>query len=118
MQTPLNISKCTATGKTRYATPGDAKQAIQRIKYKKNVYESTTLKRMKRRSGKPDQCRHYYCKECHGHHLTSSPAAITQITIEKQFKQRIKSTEGLVLTKEQAAGWKANGLPFPNKPNQ
>jgi hypothetical protein len=112
---PLPISKCNASGKTRYQTPGDARQAILRIKYKKNAYESTTLKRIKRRSGKPDQCRHYYCKLCKGYHLTSSSTAISQLTIEKQHLQRIRSTEGLVLTKEQAAAWKANGLPFPNE---
>jgi hypothetical protein len=109
----LPITKCSASGKTRYQTPGDARQAILRIKYKKNAYESTTLKRIKRRSGKPDQCRHYYCKLCKGYHLTSSVNAVSQLTIEKQHQQRVKSTEGLVLTKEQAEAWKANGLSFP-----
>lgn len=112
MQT-LNLSKCKASGKTRYPSPGEAKEAILKIKAKKNAYNSTTRKRLKRRGGKAAQCRHYHCVHCNGFHLTSSPAVITQNEIEKKYKERVRSTKGLVLTKEEAADWKADSLPFP-----
>jgi hypothetical protein len=109
----LNLSKCKASGKTRFSSPGDAKQAILKIKAKKNAYDSTTRKRLKRRGGKPDQCRYYHCVHCNGFHLTSNQAPITQNEIQKKFKERVRSTKGLVLSKEEAADWKADGLPFP-----
>lgn len=110
----LNLSKCKASGKTRYASPGEAKKAMLKIKAKKNAYESTTRKRLKRRGGKPDQCRYYHCVHCNGFHLTSSPAGITQNEIQNKFKERVRSTKGLVLSKLEAADWKADSLPFPN----
>ena len=107
-------SKCSASGKTRFSTPGDAKEALQRIKSKQSLYDPTTKKRIKRRNGKAAQCRYYYCKHCRGFHLTSSGAAVKQKTIEKNFMQRIRNTEGLVLSETEAAEWKKDSLPFPN----
>lgn len=109
----LNLKKCTASGKTRYPTPGDAKEAMLKIKAKKTAYDSTTLKRIKRRNGKQGQCRYYYCKFCHGYHLTSKPTAISHNTFKKIFKERVRNTEGLVRTTEESDAWKADGLPFP-----
>jgi hypothetical protein len=110
----LNLSKCKASGKTRYASPGEAKEAMLKLKAKKNAYDSTTRKRIKRRGGKPAQCRHYHCVHCNGFHLTSSSTGVTQNQIQNKIIERVKSTEGLVLSKEQAANWKVDSLPFPN----
>lgn len=117
MEQTLNLSKCMATGKTRYPTGGDAKNAMQKIKAKKTVYNSITLKRIKRRNGKASQCRFYYCSHCKGYHLTSSEAALTTKGIEKRFYDKIKSHPVLILTEDQAKDWKADGLPFPEQQN-
>lgn len=107
-------TKCVATGKTRFATPGEAKSALQKIKARKASYNSIIQKRVKRRSGKPAQCRHYHCPHCKGFHLTSSEAALTNKGIEKRFFDNIKSHPStLILTAEQAKDWKADSLPFP-----
>lgn len=107
------LSKCSATGKTRYYNQGVAKEAMLRLKGKKGLFDNITKKRLKRRQGKPEQCRAYYCKHCKGYHLTSSSAPVIQKTLEKKFQQRIKQTNGLVVSTEEALSWKADGLPFP-----
>ena len=109
----LNLSKCRATGKTRYPTGGEAKIALQKLKAKVTAYDHVTLKRIKRRSGKPAQCRFYRCPLCKGYHLTSSDTALNNKSIQKRFFEKIKPSEGLVLTPDQAKDWKADGLPFP-----
>jgi hypothetical protein len=113
MDQNLNLSKCSATGKTRFSTGGEAKIALQKLKAKLSAYNNITQKRIKRRSGKPAQCRFYRCPLCKGYHLTSSDAALNTKSIEKRFFDRIKPSEGLILTNEQAKDWKADGLPFP-----
>lgn len=117
MEQRLNLSKCKATGKTRYPTSGDAKEAMQRLKAKKTAYNSVTLKRIKRRNGKAEQCRTYWCPMCKGHHLTSNEAALNSKSISKRFFDRIKSHPELILTEEQAENWKADSLPFPEQQN-
>lgn len=109
----MNISKCDVTGKTRYTSPGTAKEAILRIKGKKGLYDNITKKRLKRRQGKPDQCRTYYCKHCKGYHMTSSASPVMQKTIEKNFQMRVKQTNGLIVSEQEALSWKADGIPFP-----
>jgi hypothetical protein len=113
MEQTLHLSKCTATGKTRYPTSGDAKTAIQKLKAKKTAYNNVTQKRVKRRTGKIEQCRFYYCPHCKGWHLTSKEAKLTNKGIEKRFYDRISKKPNLILTKDQADDWKADGLPFP-----
>ena len=114
METQLTtISKCSATGKTRYYNQGEAREAMLRIKAKSGMYDNITKKRMKRRQGKPAQCRYYYCKHCKGYHLTSIAAPVEQKTIEKSFQMRVKNTNGLVLSKHEAEAWKTDSLPFP-----
>lgn len=108
-----SLSKCNATGKTRYYDQNEAKEAMLRIKAKKNVYDNITKKRLKRRQGKPDQCRVYYCKLCRGYHLTSIAALTLPKTIEKTFMQRVRNTNGLVLSEEEALAWKKDSIPFP-----
>jgi iron only hydrogenase large subunit-like protein len=117
MDQNLNISKCNATGKTRYATPGDAKKALHKLKAKVQAYDNVTQKRVKRRSGKPAQCRFYRCPLCKGFHLTSSEAALNSKSIQKKFFDKIKSNTSLILTSEQAKDWKAGSLPFPEQEN-
>jgi hypothetical protein len=106
-------NKCSATGKTRYYDQSVAKEAMLRIKAKQGIYNGTTKKRYKHRQGKPDQCRYYYCKHCKGYHLTSSNAHVTQTTIEKKFQLRVKKTNGLIISSDEAQNWKADSLPFP-----
>lgn len=113
----LNISKCSATGKTRYHSPGEAKKALYKLKAKLTAYDNVTQKRIKRRSGKPAQCRFYRCPLCKGYHLTSSDAALNNKSLEKRFFDKIKSHGGMILTSEQAKDWKADSLPFPEPQN-
>ena len=104
--------KCPATGKTRFATPGHAKAAIQKIKFTSSHRRVNYVaqKRINRNAGKPDQCRYYYCNHCCGYHLTSS--------VKKSYKKFIKDTssknyQNLVITPEKAEEWKKDSLPFP-----
>jgi len=117
MDQNLNISKCSATGKTRYPTSGDAKKALHKLKAKQSSYDNVTQKRIKRRSGKPAQCRFYRCPLCKGYHLTSSEAALNNKSLEKRFFDKIKPHQGFILTSEEAKDWKADGLPFPEQEN-
>lgn len=118
MENQYNLSKCSATGKTRFPTPGDAKKAILHLKHKNKLYDNVSSKRYKHRRGKAVQCRFYVCKFCKGYHLTSQEAVLTQNRIERIYKQRVRTTEGLVKTPEEAEQWKADGLPFPETKNQ
>ena len=114
MEQLLNLSKCTATGKTRFFDLGNANIAIQKLKSKKTAYNDITKKRIKRRSGKASQCRSYYCSHCKGWHLTSNVAKLSIKGIEKRFHDRIGKPSLLILTVNQAKDWKADSLPFPN----
>lgn len=109
----LNISKCSASGKTRYADPAAAKQAIQRIKAKRFYYDGVTKKKTKHRIGKAEQCRYYYCRFCKGFHLTKIPTQVTVKSIETHTFERDKLSKGLVVTPQEAQDWKADSLPFP-----
>lgn len=114
MESTLSTTKkCDATGKTSYLYHGAAKEALLRIKGKKQIYNQFTNKRYKRRQGKAEQCRIYFCKHCKGYHLTSSAAPVTQVKIVKKFQERVKQTNGLVISPDEAKSWKADGLPFP-----
>lgn len=108
-----NNTKCFSTGKTRYATPGDAKEAMLKIKSigANRFYQNG--KRINRRAGKPAQARFYRCVHCSGFHLTSHKGKLVQKTINKIFEQRVKDTQGLVVDPSEVDNWKANSLPFP-----
>lgn len=103
-------NKCRATGKVRFPDPGAAKEAILRIKSTNRFYDHIQGKRINRRAGKPDQCRFYYCRECHGWHLTSSEQGVSA---RKFRKERRIETKDFLLDSEQAAEWKKDSLPFP-----
>lgn len=111
--------KCSATGKTRYDTPGEAKEAMLRLKGTTRIYDYNTGKRFNRRSGKIAQCRYYRCQHCIGYHLTKQEARMSSRERNKMIKQKIRDTEGLVKNPDEAEKWKADGLPFPedNKTN-
>ena len=104
-------NKCKATGKSRYPDPGAAKEAIVRIKNTGRFYDHIQGKRRNRRAGKPDQCRFYYCRDCHGWHLTSKEKSMS---FRKLKEERKLNTKDVILTDEQATEWKKNSIPFPN----
>lgn len=99
--------KCTATGKRKFATIGDAKSAIVAI----HSYNSGAKNR-KRHKGKSGLSRVYHCVHCRGYHLTSmeykSHKRYTKDRYSKEFQE-------LVITPEQAAVWKADSIPFPKQ---
>ncbi len=98
--------KCSATGKRRFATQGEAKSAIVAI----HAYNSGSHR--KRHKGKSTLSRVYRCAHCKGYHLTSmeyrSHRRYTKDKQSKEFRE-------LVITPEQAQEWKKDSLPFPNK---
>ena len=104
--------KCKATGKSRFPTPGDAKEAMNSLKTAIRYYD-TTGKRINRRAGKVKQCRYYYCCHCNGYHMTSNDAPLGQKKREKIFKERVESTKTLVKNKQEAEEWRKDSLPFP-----
>jgi len=109
-------NKCKATGKMRYPDPGAAKEAITRIKSTGRFYDHIQGKRVNRRAGKPGQCRYYYCKHCHGWHMTSKEQSKSLRKLKEERKIQIKD---VLLNKEEAAEWKKNSIPFPDiKPNE
>jgi hypothetical protein len=105
--------KCKQTRKTRYATPGEAKVALDNLRATKRHYNYFTGKRVNRRMGKVKQCRYYHCTHCNGYHMTSAEAPIKQKTREKQFSRRLQDTANLVLNQNEADDWKKDSLPFP-----
>jgi len=58
--------KCEATGKTRFATPGEAKSIM--IRYKSH---NRAKNKNKKAAGKSSLKRYYIYKHCKGYHLTS-----------------------------------------------
>lgn len=110
-----NPNKCRATGKSRYPDPGSAKEAIVRIKNTSRFFDHIQNKRVNRRVGKKAQCRVYYCKHCHGWHLTSKELSTS---LRKLKEERKIETKEVLLTPEQAAEWKKNSIPFPDIKNQ
>lgn len=106
----MTTIKCRATGKTRFPDPGAAKEAMIRIKATGRFFDTIQQKRINRRAGKPDQCRYYYCAQCHGWHLTSNE---NQKSYKKQKKERQLETRDLILNSQEAEEWKKDSLPFP-----
>lgn len=113
----MESKKCKLTSKTRYPTPGEAKQALNRLRATVRHYDHITGKRVNRRSGKVQQCRFYHCVHCNGYHMTSHSAPLKQKKRELLFVKRIKQTSNLVLDEEQSKEWKKDSLPFPNLNN-
>lgn len=105
--------KCKHTRKTRYATPGDAKIALDSLRGTTRHYSYITGKRINRRMGKVKQCRYYHCVHCNGYHLTSAEAPVKQKKRDKEFSRRIQNTADFVLNKDEADEWKKDSLPFP-----
>jgi hypothetical protein len=99
--------KCDATGKTRFATPGEAKAII--ISYKSH---NRSKNKNKKAAGKSSLKRYYICKHCKGYHLTSDEYK-SRSTFNEIHKQYAVKTKGLIVTQEEAARWKADSLKFP-----
>lgn len=104
--------KCKVTGKSRFPTPGEAKEAMNSLRSTKRYYD-TTGKRINRGAGKVKQCRFYYCCHCNGYHMTSHSAPLNQKKRERMHKDRVESTKTLVKDKDEAAEWMKDSLPFP-----
>lgn len=99
--------KCNATGKRRYPTPGDAKNAIQKLQA-----FNRSKNRSKKAAGKSSLKRYYQCHLCKGFHLTSSEYK-SKRSYTKKIDEFKKNTQGLIVTEEEALRWKKNSLPFP-----
>lgn len=108
--------KCPATGKTRFNSSGDAKQQMEKIKSSQSTsfVDWVTGKRKNKSRGKVRQSRAYYCKFCHGWHLTSK-----EYVNPKKFKEdrKTKNYNQLVVTPEKVKDWKKDSLPFPKTDN-
>lgn len=100
--------KCSATGKTRFATIGEAKNKM--ISYKAH---NRSKNKSKRGAGKSSLKRTYLCKHCGGYHLTSEDYK-SRNNFNEIHKQYVIKSKGLILTKEEAAVWKADSITFPN----
>jgi hypothetical protein len=102
-----NVLKCEATGKSRYPTPGDAKNAILIISRR-----NRTSNRHKKITGKDKIKRYYKCNHCKGFHLTSNDYKPTR-TLQKEKLLNAERSKGLIITNEEALQWKKDSLPFP-----
>ena len=102
-----NPFKCSATGKCRYPTPGDAKKTlISKLSHNKSKNRS------KKACGKSTLKRYYRCQHCNGYHLTSSDYMSKEAfsKVHKEYQKRVK---GLIITPQEALNWKKDSLPFP-----
>lgn len=103
-----NELKCSATGKSRYPTPGDAKHAIfviARRNHGKN--------RNKKMTGKGGAKRYYKCSHCNGFHLTSTNYRTVRAYMKERIKENEHRSKGLIISNEEALQWKKDSLPFP-----
>lgn len=102
-----NVLKCSATGKSRYPTPGDAKRAILTINRR-----NRSSNRHKKITGKNKIKRYYKCNHCKGFHLTSNEYKPTR-ALHKEKLLNAERSKGLIITSEEALQWKKDSLPFP-----
>lgn len=70
-------------------------------------------KRVKRRIGKAEQIRAYYCQHCKGYHLTSMKDYASVPSHRKFLKERSKGRQDFLKTQEEIDDWKSDSLPFP-----
>lgn len=102
-----NELKCSATGKRRYPTSGDAKRTIE-----SKLSINRSKNRSKKSVGKSTLKRYYRCTHCKGYHLTSWDYKSVK-TYKKEQELLKQKTKGLIITKEEALKWKKDSLPFP-----
>lgn len=110
----LSLIKCKATGKTRYENATIAKEAMLKLKGKAKIVNFLMNKRLKHRGRKQQLSRYYRCEFCYGYHLTSWDTGPQIKKSQKERGIRVRNTQGLVRTKEEAEEWKQDSLPFPN----
>lgn len=103
----MEKNKCTATGKRRYSTIGDAKSALVSTKAH-NARKGGS----KKSTGKNNIKRSYYCKHCKGFHL-SSKDYLSMNKYNENGKTEAKKKKGLIVTKKEVVNWKKDSLPFP-----
>lgn len=108
-------SKCNIANKTRYATPGDAKEAMLKIKSMGTQRFYNNGIRINRRAGKPRLARFYKCHHCNGYHLTSRKEKIIIKTLNKITEENNKLAKGLVVDADEVIDWKKDSLPFIKK---
>lgn len=108
-----NYSKCRVTGKTSFPSLRAAKESMLSFKHRTQVTNPINNKRVKRRIGKPDQCRAYFCPACDGYHITSQKIPINMDKIRKDIKEAQKVRKNYVRSEEETKDWKADSLPFP-----
>lgn len=104
-------TKCSATGKTRFLTMGDAKAAITSFKSMPRFYQDG--KRVNRRMGKVRQSRYYWCVYCNSYHLTSRHKK-TLDGYKKEVKPILDKRNAFVVDAQTAIDWKKDSLPFPD----
>lgn len=109
----MEHKKCSVAGKIRFATPGDAKESLEKLKGTGRFFNWLSNKRVNRRQKKISQCRYYYCKDCNGFHLTSSVTPYTKGSLKDIKTDWKKKSKGLIVRPNEVEDWKADSLPFP-----
>lgn len=107
-------SKCHVTGKTSFPNSSKAREIMLNFKHRMNVFNPVNNKRVKRRIGKPDQCRSYYCSACKGYHITSQKLPINMDKKRKEMKELNKTRMKYIKGDEELKDWKSDSLPFPD----
>ncbi len=64
------MEKCIATGKSVFASLEEARLMVLRFRWGFKIHRDLFGKRIKHRTGRPIQCRAYYCHQCGGYHIT------------------------------------------------
>lgn len=108
----MESNKCVFTGKSKFKSPGEAKNTMLSIKSAVRHY-IVTGKRMNRRMGKAKQCRYYFCIHCKSYHLTSDKSPLKQKKRQKLYKERLEYTKNFIKSKQDGEEWKKDSLPFP-----
>lgn len=101
------------TGKFIFPSAKTAKDVMLSFKSRMSVTDRINGKRVKRRIGKPDQTRAYYCPHCHGFHLTSMKDYKPLHARKKQYKDSDKNRSSFIKTQNEIDKWKEDSLPFP-----
>lgn len=99
----MKRNKCPATGKTIFENQQVANEAIIKIKNHNKINFIN-----KRRNGKSNQKRSYFCSYCKGFHLTS----LEKFEIKKRKPNDKEINKIKFLNSFDVMKWKENSLPF------
>lgn len=100
--------KCSATGKRRYDSLGEALNNILAFKHTNRYKNNISKKRTKKRKGKNSLKRAYFCSSCNGYHITSM--TVYRKKEEKKVSNLVCKASDYFVRK-----WKEDSLPFPIK---